>query len=122
MKFRNLFLRFTLAAGLFVSSLFASAQIVKVDSTSKWKKAFRAGLNLNEASFSSNWKSGGVNSLGFTSFLNFKANYKGESNSWDNEIDMLYGMVNNQGQGYRKTLDRLFIDTRYGHALSKKWD
>lgn len=98
------------------------AQIVKIDSTSKWKKAFKAGLNLNQASFTSNWKAGGVNSLGFTAFLNFKANYKGEHNSWDNEIDLLYGMVNNQGLGYRKTLDRIFLDTKYGHALNKRWD
>jgi hypothetical protein len=98
------------------------AQIVKTDSTSKWRKAFKAGLNLNQASFTSNWKAGGVNSLGFTAFLNYKANYKGEHNSWDNEIDVLYGMVNNQGLGYRKTLDRIFLDTKYGHALSEHWD
>lgn len=100
----------------------ACAQIVRIDSISKWKKAFKAGLNLNQASFTSNWKGGGVNSLGFTAFLNYKANYKGEHNSWDNEIDLLYGMVNNQGLGYRKTLDRVFLDTKYGHMLSKSWD
>jgi len=115
---RNLFF----AVALVASATSAFAQIVKIDSTSKWKKAFKGGLNLNQASFTSNWKAGGVNSLGFTTFLNYKANYKGEQNSWDNEIDLLYGMVNNQGQGYRKTLDRIFLDTRYGHALSKHWD
>lgn len=105
--------------------LFSSAaigQIVKVDTVTKWRKAFKAGLNLNQSSFTSNWKGGGTNSLGFTTFLNYKANYKGEHNSWDNEIDFQYGMVNNQGLGYRKTLDRIFLDTKYGHAISKKWD
>jgi hypothetical protein len=115
-------LTFLLAAIMIVVSITSHAQIIKVDTLTKWKKAFKAGLNLNEASFTSNWKAGGVNSLGFTAFLNYKANYKGEHNSWDNEIDLLYGMVNNQGLGYRKTLDRVFIDTKYGHALSKKWD
>ncbi|HTH55337.1 MAG TPA: DUF3078 domain-containing protein [Cyclobacteriaceae bacterium] len=112
---------------LFFAALVASvttcfSQIVKIDSTSKWRKAFKAGLNVNQASFTSNWKAGGVNSLGITAFLNYKANYKGEHNSWDSEIDLLYGMVNNQGLGYRKTLDRIFLDTRYGHELSKHWD
>jgi hypothetical protein len=55
-------------------------------------------------------------------FLNYRADYKGEHNSWDNEIDFQYGMVNNQGLGNRKTLDRIFIDTKYGHELNKKWD
>jgi hypothetical protein len=115
--------RLTFSAVIIVASFVtSSAQVVKIDSTSKWKKAFKAGMNLNQASFTSNWKAGGVNSLGFTSFLNYKANYKGEHNSWDNEIDLLYGMVNNQGLGYRKTLDRVFLDTKYGHKLSKRWD
>ena len=98
------------------------SQIIKVDTLTKWRKAFKAGFNLNQATFSSNWKAGGVNSIGFTAFLNYKANYKGENNSWDNEMDFLFGMINNQGQGYRKTLDRIFIDTKYGHKLSAKWD
>ena len=116
-------LRIIFSAAIIAATFTAtSAQIVKIDSTSKWKKAFKAGLNLNQASFTSNWKAGGVNSFGFNAFLNYKANYKGEHNSWDNEIDLLYGMVNNQGLGYRKTLDRLFLDTKYGHALSTKWD
>jgi hypothetical protein len=100
----------------------ACAQFIKVDSTSNWKKAFRTGLNLNEAAFSSNWKAGGVNSFGFNAFLNYKANYKKDKRSWDNELDFLYGMVDNKGQGYRKTLDRIFIDTKYGHSVSKVWD
>jgi hypothetical protein len=100
----------------------ANAQIVRNDSLSKWKKAFKTGLNLNQSSVTSNWKGGGINSLGFVVFLNYKANYKGDHNSWDNEIDFQYGSINNQGTGLRKTLDRIFLDTKYGHALSPKWD
>jgi hypothetical protein len=102
-------------------SMLASAQVVKVDSTSNWKKSFKSGLNINQASFTSNWKAGGVNSIGFNGFLNYKANYKKDKNSWDNELDFLYGMVNNQGQGYRKTLDRIFLQTKYGRELAPKW-
>ncbi len=42
----------------------------------RWKKKFNFAVNFNQASFSSNWKAGGVNSLGFNSLLNYKANYK----------------------------------------------
>lgn len=100
----------------------AHAQIVRIDSLSAWKKAFKAGVNLNQASFSGNWKAGGVNSFGFNTFLNFKADYKKDKNSWNNEIDLLYGMINNTGQGYRKTVDRVFLDTKYGRSLSSSWD
>jgi hypothetical protein len=79
------------------------------------------GINLNQTSFSSNWKAGGVNSIGINSLFNYKANYKKDRASWDNTIDMLFGFVNNQGQGYRKTVDRIYLDTKYGHDLNEKW-
>ena len=102
---------FTVASALvlFFLSSQSIAQVIRVDSTTHWKKAFKAGLNVNQASFSTNWKAGGVNSIGFTALLNYKANYKKNKTTWDNEIDLLYGMVNNQGQGYRKTLDRILL-------------
>lgn len=87
----------------------------------RWTKKFNFAVNFNQTSFSSNWKAGGVNSLGFNSLLNYKANYKQDRNSWDNEIDLAYGFVNNSGQGGRKTVDRIYLDTKYGYELSKNW-
>jgi hypothetical protein len=86
-----------------------------------WKKKLNFAINLNQAAFSSNWKAGGINSIGFNSLFNYKANYKKDRDSWDNEIDLAFGFVNNSGQGYRKTLDRVFLDTKYGYELSKNW-
>jgi len=114
----------TLFGFLVLSLVFlsSSAQIVHIDTVTRWKKEFKTGLNLNQSTFTSNWKGGGTNSLGYTVFLNYRANYKGDHNSWDNEFDFQYGSVNTQGLGYRKTLDRIFIDTKYGHVLNTKWD
>jgi hypothetical protein len=86
-----------------------------------WKRKMNFALNFNQASFSSNWKAGGINSLGFTSLFNYKANYKEGRRGWDNEIDLGFGFVNNSGQGYRKTIDRLYLDTKYGYDINKNW-
>ena len=64
---------------------------------------------------------GGVNSLGLNGLLNYTANYSKNRDSWDNQIGLLYGFVNNSGQGFRKTVDRIFLDTKYGYKLSDKW-
>lgn len=119
-SFISCLLATTLVFTVISTSLFA--QVIKPDTTTNWKKAFKAGLNINQASFSDNWKAGGVNSIGLNTFLNYKANYKKEKTSWDNEMDFSYGFVNNQGQGFRKTLDRIFLDTKFGTSLSSKWD
>jgi hypothetical protein len=92
------------------------------DTIKYWKTNLNMGINVNQASFSSNWKAGGVSSIGLNSFFNLKANYQKNRNSWDNEIDLLFGFLNSQGQGYRKTNDRIYIDTRYGYKLNEHWN
>ena len=90
--------------------------------TTYWRNAFKTSLAFNQASFSDNWTGGGVNSIGLNGILNFRANYLKGKNSWDNEIDMLYGFINNDGTGYRKNNDRIYLDTKYGRRLSEHWN
>ncbi|MBL3656682.1 DUF3078 domain-containing protein [Fulvivirga sediminis] len=89
--------------------------------TTYWKKDFRGGLSFNQASFSENWQGGGVNSIGLNTNLTYKANYRKDIHSWDNTIDLGYGLVKNEDQGSRKSVDRLFLDTKYGRILNEKW-
>ena len=86
-----------------------------------WKRKLNFSVNLNQASFSSNWKAGGINAFGFNSLFNYVANYKKDRNSWDNNIDLAFGFVNNSGLGYRKTIDRIYLDTKYGYELGDMW-
>ena len=92
-----------------------------LDSLRFWKKKFSFGLNFNQASFSSNWKAGGVSSIGLNTGLVYKADYKKGKIKWDNEIDFLFGFVNSSGLGYQKTQDRLYLDTKFGLDLNDKW-
>ncbi len=102
-------------------SIQSQAQIVKPDTLSRWKKKLVFNINLNQAAFSSNWKAGGINSIGVNGLFNYTANFKDGKRSWDNQIGFLYGFVNNKGQGQRKTLDRIYLDTKYGYDLNKNW-
>lgn len=104
-----------------VSLTSVRAQIVKPDTLTNWKKKLVFNINVNQAAFSSNWKGGGVNSLGINGLFNYIANYSKNRDSWDNQIDLAYGFVNNSGQGYRKTVDRIYLDTKYGYKLSDDW-
>lgn len=119
---KNLVLRVCALGIMLLCSHSLQAQIVKPDTTSNWKKRFMFNVSFNQASFSSNWKAGGINSVGLNGALNYKANYAKDKITWDNEIDFLYGFVNNSGQGFRKTLDRMFFDTKVGYKISDKWD
>jgi hypothetical protein len=107
-------------------SLAAQAQLVTPDSTKpvapRWRKSGKAGLGLNEATLSDNWRGGGVNTIGFNALFNVKANRSVGRNSFDNQADFLFAFSQTKGLGYRKSQDRLYLDTKYGRAMSTKWD
>ncbi len=88
----------------------------------RWRKSLKSGLGLNESLLSGNWRGGGVNSIGFNALLNARANRKVGINSFDNEADFLFAFSETKGLGYRKGQDRLYLDTKYGRALSEKWN
>ena len=104
-------------------SLFAQDDASSTNSdTTYWKRALAINLNFNQAAFSDNWKAGGVNSIAFGGLLNGKASYLKNKTSWDNEVEFQYGVVNNEGQSTRKSADRIFLDSKVGYSLSKKWN
>lgn len=103
----------------FTDATFSHAQ---TDTISSWTRSIQTGINLNQASFSNNWKGGGVNSIAVGLLLNARANYETENTSFVNEVQLLYGVVNNEGQSLRKTSDRIFLDSKYGYKFSSKWN
>lgn len=90
--------------------------------TTYWTSSYQAGTNFHQAAFSSNWIGGGTNNTAIGGFANGKfQNQKGRWN-WDNDLDFEYGIVRNAGQDFRKSNDKLYLDTKVGRGLSKNWD
>ncbi|MBC7923896.1 MAG: DUF3078 domain-containing protein [Ferruginibacter sp.] len=100
----------------------SAAGAVAQGDTTYWRKSFSAGANLNQAAFSDNWKAGGVNSVALGLFANGKADYRRDRSSWDNEMQLQYGLIKNAGQGMRKSLDRILLDSKYGYKIGPHWD
>jgi hypothetical protein len=87
-----------------------------------WTTELQTGINLNQASYSDNWKAGGVNSVAVSLFLNGKANRKWEKSEWTNDLQLLYGNIRNQGQDMRKNADRIFFESKYAYKIAKHWN
>jgi hypothetical protein len=108
---------------IFPTYLYAQTDTAAVTkSPSKWKTTVQTGLNVTQASYSGNWKAGGINSVSLSTFLNAKAIRKTENNEWTNDLQLLYGTVKNEGQDIRKNADRIFFDSKYSHKLSNHWN
>ncbi|MHC1705981.1 MAG: DUF3078 domain-containing protein [Bacteroidales bacterium] len=100
-----------------------SGALSSQDDTLKWKKAVQTGINVNQASFSDNWKGGGVNSLALGAFFNGKLSYTDKKKlTFDNDLQLAYGFLQNKGQSTRKSTDRIFFDSKLGYKIASKWD
>ncbi|MEY3983884.1 MAG: hypothetical protein RL160_1443, partial [Bacteroidota bacterium] len=71
-------------------SLKATAQ--KPDS-SVWTRTVELGFSAAQATFSSNWKSGGTNNLSVLTYVNLKGKLSSGKHSWEQKFNLLYGLI-----------------------------
>lgn len=87
---------------------------------SPWRRRLEIGLNLNQASFTPNWKGGGTNNFALGTLASGSLSYTQKKFSWMNDLQLQYGFQQNKGQTRRKTQDLVFIDSKVGYEISQK--
>jgi len=94
---------------------------VSNDSVMGWKTGGLIGLSISQASFT-NWAAGGQNTIALGGIVNLFAKYKSEHSSWDNMLDLGYGILQ-QGKNadFIKTDDKVDFTSKYGRNASAKW-
>lgn len=92
-----------------------SADTVKV-----WTTGGAGSLTFSQVSLT-NWAAGGANAVSGNAFINLFANYKKGKVTLDNTLDIAYGLVNQKGEGTRKSDDRVELAVKYGRNAVKNW-
>ncbi len=72
---------------------------------------------LHQVSFS-NWVQGGENSLSSTTILNLGANYSKDRYSWENRLNMAFGILKREDTPLRKNEDRLHLISKTSREVS----
>jgi Protein of unknown function (DUF3078) len=86
-----------------------------------WHRSLIFGLNFSQSAFTSNYSAGGISSIALGSNLDYKAEYNKKPLDFTSETNLQYGASKNQGQGSRKTNDRIFFDNKIATDISKHW-
>ncbi|HEY0031538.1 MAG TPA: DUF3078 domain-containing protein [Bacteroidia bacterium] len=95
--------------------------IIKADTMRYWKKGGMTALNFSQSSFT-NWAAGGENSLSMTALLTVFANYKRGQTTWDNTLDLAYGLLKSGNTSMRKNEDKIDFSSKYGRtAFHNHW-
>jgi len=97
---------------------FASAQEKK--DTTYWTNGGMFAINFNQVSFS-NWAAGGLNSVSGVAKAQYFANYRKANISWDNILDLGYGLSKVQGLVLQKNEDIIDLQSKLGIKAANKW-
>ncbi|HXR84538.1 MAG TPA: DUF3078 domain-containing protein [Hanamia sp.] len=102
------------------STVFKEIKKPKPDSNKTWLTGGRFDLNIAQGS-QNNWAAGGDNfSFSINSYLGLYGFYKKGKCSWDNTLDLNYGLVNTTSLGTRKNDDRIDLLSKAGYNLTEK--
>ncbi len=114
---RNLF---TLLLLSFTFFSYAQDSTATTPKDTVWSTGGVAGLNFTQTSFS-NWAAGGENSVSGTAYTSLYANYAKKKTTWDNSLDLAYGLLKQGGDDWVKNDDRIQFISKYGQYARKHW-
>lgn len=118
---RKLMFVFACVTALSVNAQTPADTTAKAPKDTTWKKGGLIGFNFTQASFT-NWAAGGINSVSGQFLFNGYINYKKNLTTWDNVLDMSYGLVKQNSMSIRKADDKFDFTTKYGqYAFRKVW-
>lgn len=89
--------------------------------TSYWKRGGTSSITFSSVSLT-NWAAGGENSIALNSYLGLFANYNRDRTSWENTMDLGYGLLKQGDAGFIKSDDKLSLTTKYGYRLNSSTD
>ena len=71
----------------------------------------------------SNWSGGGNSAVSARGLISMYANYAKGKSSWDNTLDLSYGVVKQGGEDvpWYKNDDRIEFSSKFGHKGKKNW-
>ncbi len=103
--------------GLCYQAMAQTTTITASADTSKWKKGGVATVSISQSSFS-NWAAGGENNVNLTSLISVYANRKTATSSWENNLDLGYGVQKISNGPYRKSEDRIEMNSKWGTKMN----
>ena len=107
---------------LCATAMFAQEQpadSAKVEAPKYWKTSLLTQLGFSQVSLM-DWAAGGYGSVSLNSYLDFNANYAKNKSIWDNRAQFGYGFIQNMGEGFKKSDDRIILDSKYGYKAAEK--
>ena len=115
---KRLFLAFfaiLLSAALFAAEPAADTTKPKA----VWNKGIATTIGFSQLSLT-NWAAGGAGQLTLNTYADLYANLTKGKFIWENELQAGYGFIESFDTGYKKSDDRLILDSKFGYKAAEK--
>lgn len=100
--------------------LFTSGIYAQDDADTSWKVSNDVMLMVSQSSFT-NWAPGGENNITLNGYYNFYGGYIKGNTKWETLLGLAYGQSKTGEQEYRKSEDKIDLQSTYGIKASEKW-
>lgn len=84
-----------------------------------WTNSLLSQLNFSQTSLT-NWAAGGNSSIALGGYVDARANYKKKDLIFENRLQLGYGFVKTFGDIFKKTDDRVILDSKFGYKATEK--
>ncbi|MFK7899886.1 MAG: DUF3078 domain-containing protein, partial [Cyclobacteriaceae bacterium] len=102
-----------LSLGLFSSVFTQEATTPK----GPWEKGIISTATFSQTTLS-NWAAGGQNAISMNLYGKLFANYKKDKNSWENSLELAYGLLRQDKSAPVKSDDKIDFITKYSRQLN----
>ena len=112
-------IRLLLTAVILSASFLLSAQPADSVKTN-WATKGGVGFNFSQVGLT-NWAGGGENSLALTGLYNQSFIYTKDIWTWDNSLDLAYGIIQQGDKPTRKSDDKLYLNSKLSRQFAEQW-
>ncbi len=105
-----------LSAGMILCSTLLFGQ---VKDTTYWVSGGFVAATFSQVSLSDSWSAGGTENVAVNGATGLFADYKKARSTWENSLDLGYGMINQNNQGFQKSDDKINFVTKYGYRIKE---
>ena len=102
---------------ILVATLF-TARAQNADTT-YWTSGGFVALTFSNVTLSDSWSAGGAENMSINGATGLFANYAKARTTWESSLDLGYGMINQDNQGFEKSDDKINLVTKYGYQIKE---
>jgi len=118
LRFIHLFKKIIFFVFLLPTYLFSQDTI---DTLKNWKMGSIISFNFSQVYFNDYWAAGGENSVAALGNYSGFANFDKNNTTWENKLELNYGITKIEDQEAQKSDDKLFFSSQVGIKESEHW-